>query len=217
MSTQEVVRGEDVLNSEAMLAASAARTGLTDFGDGSFREGLDRLLAGIRALDLEPAFVQATAWRIGQSLDTRALAVKGFKQRPQVLEKPIKEPIIIAGIVRSGTTALHLLMSLDPQFQGPEHWLTLYPMPRPPREQWSEIPEYRTEKASLDAYLEASPESAEDHMMTAEGIEESLFILAGSFASNMFPSMWHVPNYDAWYRGRDDSDSSAPSACTSSR
>lgn len=207
MSTQEVVRGEDVLNSEAMLAASAARTGLTDFGDGSFREGLDRLLAGIRALDLEPPFVQATAWRIGQSLDTRALAVKGFKQRPQVLEKPIKEPIIIAGIVRSGTTALHLLMSLDPQFQGPEHWLTLYPMPRPPREQWSEIPEYRTEKASLDAYLEASPESAEDHMMTAEGIEESLFILSSSFACNMWPSMWKVPDYDRWYRNRDDTDS----------
>lgn len=195
------------LTSEALLAASTERTGVSDFGDPGFREGLVLLLSDIRALELDPACLQASAWRIGQSLDTRALAVRGLKDRPEVLERPIREPIIIAGLVRSGTTALHLLMSLDPQFQGPEHWLTVYPMPRPPREQWEQVPEYRAEKASLDAFLAASPEAADDHMMTAEGIEESLFILGSSFSSNMWPSMWEVPNYDRWYRGRDDTDS----------
>ena len=207
MSAQAMVQDKHPLTLDAMLAASVARTGLDDFGASSFREGLELLLSDIRALDLDSACIQATAWRIGQSLDTRALAVKGLKERPDVLAEPIKAPIIIAGLVRSGTTALHLLMSLDPQFQGPEHWLTVYPMPRPPREAWDAIPEYRTEKASLDAYLQASPESADDHMMTAEGIEESLFILGSSFASNMWPSMWEVPNYDRWYRERDDTDS----------
>lgn len=173
MSSEAVLQDQPQLTLDVLLAGSTARTGLSDFGDPAFREGLDLLLSDIRALDLEPACVQATAWRIGQSLDTRALAVKGLKARPEVLETPIRELIIIAGLVRSGTTALHLLMSLDPQFQGPEHWLTVYPMPRPPRDSWDAIAEYRTEKASLDAYLEASPESADDHMMTAEGIEES--------------------------------------------
>lgn len=207
MTTQIATRNDDALTPDAILAASTARTGLADFGDPGFRDGLDLLLSDIRALELDPACVAATAWRIGQSLDTRALAVKGLKERPDVLDTPITAPIIIAGLVRSGTTALHLLMSLDPQFQGPEHWLTVYPMVRPPRDMWEDIPEYRTEKASLDAYLQASPESADDHMMTAEGIEESLFILGASFSSNMWPSMWEVPNYDQWYRNRDDSDS----------
>lgn len=207
MSVGEVVRDDELLTIGAMLAASTARTGLSDFGDPGFREGLDLLLADIRALELDPACTQASAWRIGQSLDTRALAVQGFKARPEVLERPIAEPIVIAGLVRSGTTALHLLMSLDPQFQGPEHWLTVYPMPRPPRAQWEKVPAYLSEKASLDAFLAASPEAADDHMMTAEGIEESLFILGSSFASNMWPSMWDVPHYDRWYRERDDTDS----------
>lgn len=192
---------------DALLAASSARTGLEDFGDPAFREGFDLLLEDIRALDLVPAFAAASAFRIGQSLDTRALAVAGLKRRPELLAQPIRQPVIIAGLVRSGTTALHLLMSLDPQFQGPEHWLTVYPMPRPPRAEWDTIPGYRAEKAALDAFLAAAPEAADDHMMTVEGIEESLFILGASFASNMWPSMWHVPRYDAWYRGRDDSDS----------
>ncbi|ATI80662.1 sulfotransferase family protein [Sphingobium yanoikuyae] len=207
MTTQEAVRSDHLLTPEAMLAASTSRTGLSDFGSSSFREGLDLLLSDIRALDLGPAYVRASAWRIGQSLDTRALAVQGLKARPELLSRPIREPVIIAGLVRSGTTALHLLMSLDPQFQGPEHWLTVYPMPRPPRETWDAIVQYQSEKATMEAFLATSPEAADDHMMTAEGIEESLFILGSSFSSNMWPSMWQVPQYDRWYRGRDDTDS----------
>jgi hypothetical protein len=207
MSSRTTIDSNRLLTPEAMLAASTERTGLSDFGDPSFREGLDLLLSDIRMLDLDPACAEASAYRIGQSLDTRALAVRGFKERPEVLKGAIRQPIVIAGLVRSGTTALHLLMSLDPQFQGPEHWLTVYPMPRPPRDRWNDIPGYRAEKAALDAFLAMSPEAADDHMMTAEGIEESLFILGSSFASNMWPSMWNVPNYDRWYRGRDDTDS----------
>jgi hypothetical protein len=198
------VTPEDVLTPGAMLAASAGRTGLGDFGDPAFREGLDLLLADIRALDLPPERVAASAGQIGQFLDARAGAVNGLKGNPQVLDQPIRQPLIIAGLVRSGTTALHHLLSLDPQFQGPEHWLTIAPMPRPPRDEWNVVPAYRTVADRMAAYVAAAPEMADDHMMSAEGIEESLFILASGFASNMWPSMWHVPRYDAWYRGRDD-------------
>ena len=93
MTMQEAVRRKDVLTPEAMLAASRARTGLSDFGDPGFREGLDLLLEDIRALDLDPVSVQTSAWRIGQSLDTRAMAVQGLKDRPELLAAPIREPI----------------------------------------------------------------------------------------------------------------------------
>lgn len=194
----------EALTPTAMLAASTARTGLDDFGDPSFRPGFDLLLADVRALELAPAYVTASALQIGQFLDARAIAVAGLRKRPDVLDRAIERPLIIAGLVRSGTTALHRLLSLDPQFQGPEHWLTLAPMPRPPRAEWETVPQYRAIADRLAAYAAAAPEVVDDHMMSAEGIEESLFILAGSFASNMWPSMWYVPRYDAWYRGRSD-------------
>jgi hypothetical protein len=197
----------DLLRPDAMLAASTARTGLSDFGDPAFREGLDLLLADLRGLGLSDGYAEATAFRIGQSLDARAMAVDGLRRHAEVLASPIRQPLVIAGLVRSGTTALHQLLSLDPQFQGPEHWLTVAPMPRPPRAQWPDIPQYRAVAEAIAAFVASAPEMLDDHMMTAEGIEESLFILATGFASNMWPSMWPLPAYDRWYRERDDSDS----------
>jgi hypothetical protein len=194
---------------EALLAQAAARTGLDDFGDPGFREGLDLLLDDIRRLELEPAFQAATTAQIGAFLDARLHAVTGWKAHPEAVQSRIERPLIIAGLVRSGTTALHQLLSLDPQFQGPEHWLTLAPMPRPPREQWDAVRQYRVVAERMAAYVAAAPEMADDHMMSAEGVEESLFILAQTFASNMYPSMWQVPSYDRWYRGRDDTASYA--------
>lgn len=199
----------DALTPSAMLTAAVARTGLDDFGDSGFREGLDLLLSDIARIDLSPGCAAASAAQIGMFLDARLMAVAGWKARPDCLAVHIERPLIIAGLVRSGTTALHQLLSLDPQFQGPEHWLAVAPMPRPPRADWGDVPHYRAIANRMAAYVAAAPEMADDHMMSAEGVEESLFILAQNFASNMYPSMWHVPGYDRWYRARDDRDSYA--------
>jgi hypothetical protein len=196
-----------LLAPQAMLAAACERTGLTDFGETTFREGFNLLLGEIEQLDLAPEIVADTAQQIGSFLDARLMAVAGWKAHPECLRTPVERPLIIAGLVRSGTTALHQLLSLDPQFQVPEHWLTVAPMPRPPREAWDDIPQYRAIAERMAAYVRAAPEMAEDHMMSAEGAEESLFILAQNFASNMFPSTWDVPHYQLWYEQRDDTDS----------
>lgn len=197
----------DALTPSVMLAAASARTGLSDFGDPAFREGLDLLLSDVRRLNLAPDYVAASAAQIGGSLDARLMAMAGWNAHPECLKGRIERPLIIAGLVRSGTTALHQLLSMDPQFQGPEHWLAVAPMPRPPRAQWDQVLQYRVIADRMAAYVAAAPEMADDHMMSAEGVEESLFILSQNFASNMYPSMWDVPNYDSWYRARDDRDS----------
>ncbi len=48
-----------------------------------------------------------------------------------------------------------------------------------------------------------------DHMMSAEEVEESIFLLPQSFTCNMFPSQWNIPTYDAWYRAQDETASYA--------
>jgi hypothetical protein len=190
---------------QQMLDEAIAATGYDDFGNPAFLENMDRHLASIDEEGRVTANgLKATAAQHGLALRALLHAQAGFKARPDAMAQPIIRPLIIAGIPRSGTTALHRLLSIDPQFQGYEHWLTRAPMPRPPRETWPGLRPYQEAKAGLDAVVAAAPEMLNDHMHEVDAVEESLFLLAATFCSNHFPEQWHVPSYDAWYRQSDE-------------
>ena len=186
-----------------MLAAARRRVGFDDFGDG-WQPAFQRLLRELDTLNLAPEYQDRTATWLGKFLDARLYCERGWSRFPLALGEAIRKPVIIAGLVRSGTTALHKLMSLDAQFQGPEHWLTLAPMPRPPRASWPEIAEYRVVAGQFDVQVEQMPELRTEHMGAAEEVEETLFILAQNFCCNFFGSMWDIPGYDAWQRTQDE-------------
>lgn len=191
------------LDADSLCAAAAARAGHDDFGS-NWREGLDHLVASANALDLDAASYQGMAAQIGAFLDARLLAQKGFAENPGYRNVEIRQPLIIAGLVRSGTTVLHKLLSIDPQFQVPEHWLTMAPMPRPPRETWAGNPIYRKLAGILDEQMEISPELVEHHNQAADEADETLLLQSQTFCSNIFPSAFGVPDYDRWFRSVDE-------------
>ncbi|WP_374410066.1 sulfotransferase [Novosphingobium colocasiae] len=193
---------------DLLLANAAAETGLADFGAPDFLDALDLLLDSIdRETGLSrEGFVQ-TVNQISAMLASRLYSEAGWKRFPDSLSTPIRAPLIITGIVRSGTTALHKLMSVDPQFQGLEHWLCRAPQPRPPREQWCNIPAYRKAVGLADDMMTGAPEMKSDHMMSADEVDESIFLLPQTFVNNTFPSQWYVPTYDDWYMQQDETPS----------
>lgn len=188
-----------------LLEEAVKTTGCDDFGPPLFLEGFRRHLA---AIDEEgrvtPNGRIMTEGQVGLALRALLYAQKGFKQHPETLKTPITRPLIICGIPRTGTTALHRLLSIDPQFQGTEHWITRAPMPRPPRETWAGIPAYQEAKAGVEATVAAAPELFTEHMHEVDAVEESLFLLAATFVSNHFPEQWYVPSYDKWFRTQDE-------------
>ena len=181
-------------------ATARAYTGLEDFGPDDYREGLGALL---RAMDSDIRFTpmgrEFGAGTVIGILAARLHTQEGWKSHPDCLKQPIRRPLIITGIPRTGTTALHKLLSLDPQFQGLEHWLADTPMPRPPREQWADNAHYQATVAGLDAFFRAAPEMRAAHEMTAHEVDECLEVLKQSFVTNRFSSGWHVPSYDEWF------------------
>jgi hypothetical protein len=190
------------------FAAASAATGLTDFGADDFSTGLDLFLHCLDDCATLSAEGRAmTIEQIKMFLVSRLHSEQGWKERPECLMRPIAAPLIITGIVRSGTTALHKLFSMDPQFQGLEHWLTRAPQVRPPRADWADNPSYHGAAGVVDTMIERAPEMKADHMMSAEEVEESIFLLPQSFTCNMFPSQWNIPEYDAWYRQQDETAS----------
>jgi hypothetical protein len=207
VSMQQARPGFADLEDELHWAASRA-TGLHDFGNDEYKEGLRVLL---RALDSDPRLTQL-GWQFAHgllvgTLSARLHTQKGWTQRPPSTLAPVRKPLIITGIPRTGTTALHKLLSMDPQFQGLEHWLTETPMVRPPRETWESLPAYRASVANLVAFFNIMPEMRKAHDMVAGEVDECLEILRQSFVSNRFPSGANVPSYDSWFLAQSEEPS----------
>jgi hypothetical protein len=191
---------------EAQLHQAATEaTGLSDFGADDYLPGLRVLLKALDVNQDRPASGREFIWgtMIG-SLIGRLFAAKGWRERPECLQQAIVRPIIITGIPRTGTTALHKLMSVDPQFQGLEMWLTNFPMPRPPRDTWESNPYFQAVTANLKAFFEAVPEMRAMHDMVADEVDECLEVLKQGFTSNRFGSTFGLPEYDSWWLTQDE-------------
>lgn len=185
--------------------ATAMAGGLTDFGPVDYQRGLKELLAAmdaeLRCTEIGRMFAIGT---VASTLAGRLHAEQGWRQRPESRLSAIRRPIIITGIPRTGTTALHKLLSMDPQFQGVERWLTEAPQPRPPRADWASNRWFQMTVAGLEQFYAAMPEMRKAHDMVADEVDECLEILRQDFVSNRFGSSMHVPAYDRWWRAQSE-------------
>jgi hypothetical protein len=189
---------------DALLAQAATAAGLDDFGSG-YREGLEALVAAIRAdLPVTAENVVRISGPVLALLISRLHSEAGWKQHPDCRAQPIRAPLVITGLPRTGTTALHQLLALDPQFQGLEQWLIGTPMPRPPRASWAANPCYQAAVAGQEAFLAAVPAMRITHEVNAGDVDECLNLLAQSFVSHYPSSGLGLPSYDRWWWGRDE-------------
>ncbi len=148
-SSPSFVESEDELHEAAVDAV-----GFDDFGDESYLEGLRVLLESLdRAAKLTPAGREMARQDILETLKKRLRAEKIWKDNPSILTHEIRRPIIILGMVRTGSTALQFLMGQDPGLQKLEYWLASNPQPRPPRGEWDAHPNFQASKEELDARL----------------------------------------------------------------
>ena len=143
-----------------------------------------------------PASAQYAKAALVQLLSTRLksqarLAAPGPRVR-------LKKPWIILSMPRSGTTALHRMLCADPCAQGLEHWLGLYPQPRPPKAQWANLEDFAATDQSLKATRQAAPTLFEMHEMAAAAVDECGLLLNQSFANMGFFQTANIPDYEAW-------------------
>ncbi len=183
----------------------ASEVGSDHFGPDDYHPGLSILL---KSMDIDPNFTlrgRRIAWgMMVDVLSARAQAYQGMAENPGFDERPIVRPVVITGIPRTGTTALHKLMAVDPQFQGLQTWLLDAPMPRPPRETWEAHPAFKRTFAQLEARHAAAPEKLAAHAMVAEEVDECCLIMRQSFVSNLWTMAWSAPSYDAWWQAQSE-------------
>ncbi len=189
----------------ALHEAARLATGLVDFGGDDYHEGLARALAAFEAdLPDDPGSrAKAFAFTL-PGLIGRLHSEAGWKAVPDCLREPIVRPLIIAGIPRTGTTALHQILALDPRFQGLESWIIPNPIVRPPREAWASHPLYRAAVERAKAIEAASPRAVALHRIEPDDVDECLALMMQTFVTNQLPSLLDLPSYDDWYLAQDE-------------
>ena len=189
---------------EDLHASASKMTGLTDFGDPSYREGLQVLLESYAGeAGLTPLGSKISRVFLRGALVARLLSEAAWQQYPEHAEVAIERPVFVTGLPRTGTTALHRLLTADPAHQGLEMWLTEVPQPRPPRDTWDSNPVFQGIDAAYSEHHVEHPEFMGVHFMSAGEVEECWQLLRQSMQSVSYESLAHIPSYSQWLAGQD--------------
>jgi hypothetical protein len=196
---------EDSIGTAGDLHATATRlTGLADFGADDYGDGLAVLLESYaRDAGLTARGARVARAMLRGALVARLLSEAAWARHPEHTHVAIERPIFVTGLPRTGTTALHRLLTADPAHQGLEMWLTQVPQPRPPRDTWAADPVFQHIQAGYDRHHVSYPEFMAVHYMAADQVEECWQLLRQSMLSVSYECLAHLPGYSAWLRGQD--------------
>jgi hypothetical protein len=193
---------ENVGTVEDLHASATRLTGLTDFGPPDYLEGLRILLDSYHAeAALTPLGNKIKRAFLRGALAARLISEAGFASyRP---DQKIERPVFVTGLPRTGTTALHRLLTADPAHQGLELWLTEVPQPRPPRDTWPDNPVFAAIQAGYAKHHVEHPEFMGLHYLDAQQVEECWQLLRQSMMSVSFECLAHIPSYSQWLAAQD--------------
>jgi hypothetical protein len=183
---------------------AARRTGLRNFGPETYREPLAMLARHLGDEGYSEIGRDVFREDLILVLVGRLIREDAWARNPAYSQRTIDRPLVICGVPRTGTTALHKLLSVDPQFQGLDNWITSWPVPRPPRAEWPQVQGFRDAQARLERLFEQIPELRISHEMVADEVDECLQVLRLDFVSYFFPATYDVPDYFSWFQEQDE-------------
>ena len=192
------------LDAEGLMASARRRTGLSDFGEGPFREGLSVLVDAFNARDDVHAFGRIIFLRYVTGLLVNRLKIQDdLTRHPEILNVPVARPLFITGLPRSGTTFLHRLMSEDPAGRTLLYWESIEPSPPPEPATYRSDPRIARVRWQTKLLERLSPCLATAHEVDAESPEEDNTFYAHDFRSGLLGFLFDVPDYNSWLSEND--------------
>ena len=194
------------LSVDEVLAAARERTGLADFGPQDFLERLgllvdewssDAAMRPLQRLNLRNYLVRYAA--------NRLLLQDLWTRHPEILETQIRQPIIVAGLPRSGTTHLVNLLAADRRFHSLPLWESYEPvaLPGEPALPDGTDPRYGRCAEAWAGMQATLPLLAAMHPMNPDHIHEELELMGPDFASYNFEWLSPSPRWRDHYYAHD--------------
>ncbi|OBH00813.1 sulfotransferase [Mycobacterium sp. E136] len=181
-----------------LMATAVDRTGLDDFGDDAFREGLEILVRALRdEARLNSRGEDFVYGRIGLHLSQRLQVEDWYRRYPEIDVEQIRSPLFGLGLPRTGSTALSFLLAQDPGIRYLRSWESAQPCP-PPSTVHGDDPRIPPDQRPVLV-------GTRHHVPTdVRGPMECLDLMALDFKSQIFQAYAQIPSYSRWLCDRAD-------------
>jgi hypothetical protein len=192
------------LDEASVLGAARAATGLEDFGEGAWIDGLRVFL---RALDDE-ADLHLLGRIMARDEIVRALVNRlevraTLARHPEIRDGRIDAPLLVVGTGRSGTSILHELLAQDPAHRVARTWELLHPCPPPARATYATDARVAAADQEYTFWHLVAPEYRTMHENGGDVPNEDPLIDQLEFASDHFMGSYPVPSYARWLARAD--------------
>lgn len=190
---------------DAVIDELVAETGLADFGDPTYRDGLDVFVEVLdREADLNDIGRAAAAGQIKSALLNRVQIEHWWSEHPELADERIEAPIFIVGMSRSGTTALSHLLACDPGNRSLLGWEASSPVPPPEPDTYTNDARFEAARANeLQGLHQLNPAIASMHHDPPDMPVECLVTMAQHFVSLSLPAIFPLPSYARWVLSAD--------------
>ena len=192
------------LSPERLIRQAERRTGLHNFGDESFREGLEVLTTALQdQADLSQIGRMAARFNLLENLCVRLQLIDLRARRSEIATQQIKQPLFILGLPRTGTTILFELIGQDPTMRSPASWEVAKPIPPARQSSYSNDKRIRSVDRFMALAEKLSPGFQAIHAIGARLPQECVYLFASQFVSEQFSYMFNIPRYRAWALDQD--------------
>ena len=188
---------------ESVLTAAATADGLEDFGPPTFREPLGVLLDAYGSAPLNELGRMILRGGVVHSLRTRLRTNYWFAAHPEIADQRIAPPIVVVGMMRTGTTLVQRLLAADERHYSASGWEIGEAAPRIGWQPDDDDPRIGDAEAREEQTRAFAPELFSIHPMYAHEAEEEIMFLADAFLSHVPEASADVPSYRQWLDNAD--------------
>lgn len=119
------------LTMDNAIKGAMKKTKLSDFGSTDFVKNYNKIMESDfhKTQKLSNLGYASAQIEFNMTFVRRLKFIQYLKEFPDVLKTPVRSPVFVMGLPRTGTTYLHRLLSLDPKVRAPLLWELLNPVP----------------------------------------------------------------------------------------
>jgi hypothetical protein len=184
---------------DALLERARKQSGLENFGQESFREGLERLVHSVTTegrLSQVGAAVFETS--VLDLLRQRLEIEDWFGRHPEIDAQEIVAPLIGLGLPRTGSTAFSCLLAEDPAVRVMRTWEQLQVCPPPELATYETDPRIEAAAEMMRIRNARFPRMKQMVPSSPTSPVECQNLMAMDFRSQIFHAMFHIPSYARW-------------------